>query len=79
MTEALPVEIHDPVNSPSHYRQGAIEAIDAIKSALGDEGFKDYCVGNALKYLFRWRHKNGLEDLRKSCWYVNEAIKTHEA
>jgi hypothetical protein len=79
MTEALPVEIHDPVNAPSHYRQGAIEAIDAIKSALGDEGFKDYCVGNALKYLFRWRHKNGLEDLKKAQFYVNATVKTHEA
>ena len=79
MTEPVPVEIHDPVNAPQHYRQGAVECIDAIKSALGDEGFKDYCVGNAMKYLFRWRHKNGIEDLRKAQWYVSEAVRTHGA
>jgi hypothetical protein len=73
----LPVEVHDPVNSPSHYTQGSIEAIDAIRSALGDAPFQDYCIGNALKYLFRWRHKNGLEDLRKAHWYVNKAVEAN--
>ena len=74
-----PLVVHDPVNAPAHYRQGAVECIDAIKSALGDDGFVDYCIGNSIKYLFRWRHKNGLEDLRKAHFYVNEAIKQHGA
>jgi len=73
------VIVHDPVNAPSHYRQGEVEAIDAIKSALGQEGFIDYSIGNCLKYLFRWRHKNGVEDLRKAAYYLNEAIKTQGA
>jgi hypothetical protein len=67
------------VNAPSHYTQGSVEAIDAIRAALGDVGFQDYCTGNALKYLFRWRHKNGLEDLRKAQWYVNKAVETNDA
>jgi hypothetical protein len=75
----LPVTIHDPVAHPSHYCKGPVECIDAIKSALGDEGFVDFCTGNAIKYLFRWRNKNGLEDLRKAQWYVTEAIKMHGA
>ena len=70
---------HDPVVHPSHYTRGAVEAIDAIKSALGDEGFVDYCIGNTMKYTFRWRHKNGLEDLRKAAFYLNEAIKCQGA
>ena len=73
------VVVHDPVNAPQHYRQGAVECIDAIKSALGDEGFIDYCIGNCMKYTFRWRHKNGIEDLQKAAWYLNEAIKTQGA
>jgi hypothetical protein len=75
MTDNSPVMIHDAVNHPSHYRQGAVECIDAIKSALGDEGFQSYCTGNVLKYLFRWQHKNGLEDLQKAQWYLTELIK----
>ena len=73
------VVVHDPVNHPSHYTRGSVEAIDAIKSALGDEGFVDFCIGNCMKYAYRWRHKNGIEDLRKAAWYLNEAIKTQGA
>jgi hypothetical protein len=78
-TEKTYVVIHDPVNHPSHYTRGAVECIEAIKSALGDDGFIDYCSGNAIKYLFRWRHKNGLEDLKKAQFYLSEVIKMHGA
>ncbi len=64
----------DAIN-PDHYRQGAVECIDAIHAALGDEGFKDYCRGACIKYLWRTKHKNGLEDLRKAQWYLTELIK----
>jgi hypothetical protein len=63
----------DMVNSPPHYMQsgGAIECIDAIKSALGVEGFKAFCQGNAIKYLWRYEHKGkAAEDLRKAVWYI---------
>jgi len=63
----------DPVN-PSHYKQGAIECIEAIKAALG-EGFPDYLRGNAMKYLWRYKEKGGVEDLRKSAWYLDRLIK----
>ncbi|KKL05504.1 hypothetical protein LCGC14_2605360 [marine sediment metagenome] len=43
-------EKEDMVNSPSHYNNGGIECIDAIRSMLGEEGFVSYCKGNALKY-----------------------------
>ena len=76
---ASEVVVHDPVNAPQHYRQGSVEAIDAIKSALEDPGFTDYCIGNCMKYAYRWRHKNGIEDLRKAAWYLNEAIKNQGA
>ena len=65
----------DPVNSPTHYRTGDIECIDAIRSALGSEGFVAYCHGNALKYLWRWQHKNGIEDVEKALVYLDWMIK----
>lgn len=63
----------DPVTSPSHYTEGEVECIDAIRAALGDLGFPDYCVGNAMKYLWRWKLKNGREDLAKATFYLRMA------
>ena len=59
--------------NPSHYKQGAIECIDAIKSATGD-GFTGYLTGNILKYVWRWKLKNGIEDLKKARWYLDRLI-----
>ena len=68
-------EAADPVNNPPHYNQGDIEAIDAIEAALGPEGFKAYCRGNAIKYLWRaeLKHDNQ-EDWAKANWYINRAV-----
>jgi hypothetical protein len=63
----------DPVNHPPHYTQGDIECIDAIRSALGRDGFIAFCVGNNIKYSWRYRHKGGVEDLKKAEWYINRA------
>ena len=65
---------NDVVNHPEHYTQGGIECIDAEKAALGDL-FMGFLIGNALKYLWRFRHKNGLEDLKKAKWYLEKAIE----
>ena len=65
----------DLVNHPPHYTQGDIECIDAIRAALGREGFIAYCRGNAIKYLWRCNHKGGVEDLQKAVWYLERSIK----
>jgi hypothetical protein len=65
---------YDAVNSPAHYTQGAIECIDAIKSALSDEEYRGYCKGNALKYIWREQHKGGTESLRKAAWYLDRMM-----
>jgi len=62
------------VNKPNHYRKGNIECIDAIKSAT-ENGYEHYLQGNIIKYIWRYRHKNGLEDLQKAEWYLKELIK----
>ena len=68
---------HDAVNHPSHYTAGGIECIDCIKSALG-ENFIGFLIGNVIKYAYRYRNKNGLEDLKKARWYLERAIKEVE-
>lgn len=60
----------DAVNSPEHYTEGDIECIDAIEASMSPTEFQGYCKGNALKYIWRYRHKNGLEDLRKAEVYL---------
>ena len=64
----------DMVNHPPHYNKNGIETIDAIESATG-EGFEYYLQGNILKYLWRYRYKNGTEDLKKARWYLDKLIK----
>ena len=64
----------DMVNSPAHYNQTELECIDAIKYALGEEGFVAYCRGNAIKYNWRAGHKiDSVEDLNKAAWYCRMA------
>ena len=69
----------DNVNNPTHYTQGEIECIDCIKAAIVNKvGIEAFCVGNAIKYLFRYENKNGLEDIRKAQWYINRLIQELE-
>ena len=72
------VPSHNPVNHPSHYNQGGVECIDALEAALGPEGFKAYCRGACLKYLWRTEYKNGVEDLKKCEWYLKKLIDKSE-
>ena len=66
---------NDNVNHPSHYNEGQIECIDALKAATtGLEGIEAFCTANAIKYLWRWKYKNGVEDLNKAIWYINYLI-----
>ncbi len=68
----------DMVNHPPHY-EGKVECIDAIECAVGAlPGFEGYCTGNALKYLWRYRKKNGIEDLKKARWYLDRLIRYME-
>lgn len=62
----------DLVNAPPHYRQGGIECIEAIRAALTPEEFRGYCKGNALKCVWRERHKGGAQDLDKAAWYLGK-------
>ena len=68
----------DLVNHPSHYETGKFECIDVMEEALGRDVVKGFCIGNAFKYLYRAKRKNGLEDLKKAQWYLNRVISMEE-
>ena len=63
----------DMVNHPPHYNKYGVECIDALRAATG-EGFEYYLQGNVIKYMWRYRYKNGIEDLKKANWYLELMI-----
>ena len=68
--EVLPIK-EEKVNHPQHYNNGGIECIDALAAATeGLQGIEAFCTANAIKYLWRWKWKNGAEDLEKAIWYI---------
>lgn len=68
---------NDSVDHPVHYTSGpavcsackkTIETIDVTRHL-------SFTIGNAIKYLWRYKLKNGKEDLRKAIWYINDEIE----
>lgn len=60
----------DNIN-PQHYRSQPVECIEITK-------YMDFLLGNAFKYVWRHKEKNGAEDLNKALWYVNRAKERRE-
>lgn len=67
----------DPVNHPNHYA-GKIEVIDYNRDKLTPEEFTGFCMGNVIKYVSRWRKKDGVQDLKKAAVYLQWAIENEE-
>lgn len=68
----------DNVNHPTHYTSTKIETIEIIRDKLSVESFEGFCIGNVLKYVTRYKLKNGLEDLKKARWYLDKIISVQE-
>lgn len=68
----------DMVNHPPHYKsETGLEVIDVIEAFTFDlKGIEATDTGNIIKYICRWKNKNGIEDLKKARWYLNHLI-TH--
>jgi hypothetical protein len=65
----------DNIN-PSHYKQGEVECIDALKAATVNKiGIEAVCVANIIKYLWRYEFKGGINDIYKAQWYLNKLIE----
>lgn len=57
----------------SHYKRNAIQPIDYIMA----NGL-DFCEGNVVKYVSRWKHKGGIEDLKKARQYIDFIIEREQ-
>ena len=70
----------DMVNHPKHYKaKNGMEVIDVIEAFTANlKGYEATHTGNVIKYICRWKEKNGLEDLRKAQWFLNRLIKNIE-
>ena len=63
------------INHPRHYNQYRIEVIDIIEDATKDmTGIEAVCIANVLKYVLRYKYKNGFEDLKKARFYLDKVI-----
>lgn len=71
LVDSLDTKVH-----PEHYAYSKYECINVLKDVLGEEGFKEFCRGNVFKYLWRYNHKNGKEDLLKAKYYLEKLIES---
>lgn len=78
--EKAPEKEPDMVSHPPHYQSPTgLEAIDVIKAFTQDlKGIQATDTGNIIKYICRWKSKNGLQDLKKAQWYLNHLINEVE-
>ena len=65
------------VHHPSHYQsETGMEVLDVIEAFTFDlKGIEAWDTGNAIKYICRWKAKNGIQDLKKARWYINDLIE----
>ena len=62
----------DNVNNPKHYAGStSLECIECMRVAFGEDAVYHFCLCNAFKYLWRYKNKNGAEDIDKARWYLN--------
>ena len=78
-SESKTPDASNRVNHPSHYNQGGIEVWDVISAFTKDlEGAEAFYAGNVIKYVLRWNHKNGIEDLEKAKVYIDKLIESRK-
>ena len=66
----------EKVNHPNHYGGDTpYEVIKVLRHWVSDEQFEGFLICNAMKYLARYKKKNGLEDIKKAEWYTNYLVK----
>lgn len=63
----------ETVNHPPHYKAhpSGVECIQITEHM-------NFCLGNAVKYIWRADFKNGLEDLQKAAWYIQREIELRQ-
>ena len=62
----------DNVNHPKHYEGStSLECIECMRISMGIIAVYNFCLCNAFKYMWRYKNKNGVEDLNKAKWYLD--------
>ena len=61
-----------------HYASKDVQPWDAMESWMTPEAFSGYLLGNCIKYLARYREKNGVQDLEKCQHYLAKLIEIEE-
>lgn len=68
------VSKYDNVNNPKHYcGHVSVECIEVMRVTYGEVAVYNFCLANAFKYLWRYKDKNGEEDIKKAKWYLDYA------
>lgn len=64
------------VSHPDHYQsKTGLEVIEVIEAFTSDlTGIEAVDTANVIKYICRWKKKNGLQDLNKAMWYLQNLI-----
>ena len=62
----------DQINHPEHYNRG----METTKYIFSWD--MDFAEGNIVKYITRYKFKNGVEDLKKAKWYLEYLIEQNE-
>ncbi len=68
----------DNVNHPKHYENCSLECIEMMEVVFGSMAVINFCLCNAFKYTWRYKSKNGIEDLKKAKWYIDKAFELNE-
>lgn len=64
-------KVDNTVDHPKHYTDCSLECIAVMELMFGKHNTNIFCMINAFKYMWRYKHKNGEEDLKKARWYLD--------
>lgn len=59
----------------SHYKDKVIQPWDAMRYWMSPEAFEGFLQGNVIKYIARYKDKDGLQDLKKARHYLDKLIE----
>ena len=67
----------EPVHHPNHYTWRGEECLTIISAMTdGSDGYEGYCIGNIIKYLYRYPRKGDMvQDLEKAREYMDMLIR----
>jgi hypothetical protein len=77
-----PLTFEDEVNKPSHYHKGSIDVIGYLEQHFGNKPYtvaEGFAIGNAIKYVSRYKEKGGMKDLKKAEFYVRKLMEYENA